>query len=317
MGLLGVLKESRDQSTFNVRAIHFNLWVLPLSFPKACKYGFPPRELNFYMDIGLRLEVTGVVRWVDIHLPTFVDAYSFQDLGGRILDEGINDLIFGTEVKSANNTITYPGASVDEEEIKETVLRIASFAPETEWRPVYRIEFPAIVKGNPNKPTNAYTRFRVRVPEPSRIWILKGWGQGKRGAIFDLRVSDVREGLPHDAQPSIAVLFKPVARFFGFLIIPVSYHPGIFSPDLYYSRLLEADVWRPYLEGCEFDPSEKLAIHEWRSSKDRPVDYKTPFRAYMHLHREFGWAVIVYVVLAYLAGVFPQVVAAIWKFLFR
>jgi hypothetical protein len=35
-----------------------------------------------------------------------------------------------------------------------------------------------------------------------------------------------------------------IPRFFGFLIVPVSYHPGGLSPPLHYSRLLEAGVWR-------------------------------------------------------------------------
>jgi hypothetical protein len=258
--------------------------------------------------LGLRLEVNRTLTSLILHLPNTVDESSFVDLAPLVLDDRVNDLIFGTDVKADNGVIRYPGAGFNEQDVVETVVPIRSFGSESGYDPLYRIELASKIRGTKGRPIHVYLRFRVRIPDPKYIWHRKGWAFAKRGAIFDLRVSDVREGLPHGTQPPIAVKFKPVQRFFGFLIVPVTYHPGTFSPQLHYSRLLEGQVWQPYLAGCEFNPTEKLTIHQWRSPPNDAVDYRQPFRIYMHLHREFGWAIFI---AYFLGGLSAPIVVAL------
>ena len=313
MGLLGILKPESDAgSDYEVEAMHFNLWVLPtkrLSWSSSPK--IQCKGKNFYIDVGMRIKLKkGSLNSINIHFPCKIDRTSFCDLSDLVKDEKINDLIFGTVATSRNNTIEYPGDSfAKNKKIKDIVVDLRNI--ETNEDEDYTINFSSDIEKLTRNYVYAYLRFRVGVKDASMTWASKGWGSDKFGAIFDLRVSDAREGKFNQQGQSEVSSFMPINRFFGFLIVPASFVPVNHSPPLHYSRLLEPNIWKPYLEYCRaFSTSEKFAIHQWRSPANEVVNYENPFRAYMHLHREFGTALFfLYVILLVAAALVGAIIS--------
>lgn len=158
------------------------------------------------------------------------------------------------------------------------------------------IEFERPLSAN----ETSYVRFRFRIRNPSNIWLSKGWGLAKRGAIADLRVADVRESLVLGDGRKEANYIKDIGQVFLFVICPSNFLPKHISPNLHYSRLLEPKMWNKYLSSCgDFDVDTKFSIHQWRStpvtsSEKKVVNADNPFRIYADFSREFGLEILVY-----------------------
>lgn len=309
MAVLGLYQETQNHSqdcSYEVEALHLNLWMLAPrlwslstfnTFKKCGAY-------NYYVDVGLRLSVaSGSISSLDLCLPG-APGENFIDLYDEVLNEKINDLIFGTAVESKNGNIEYQR---DGDKVVETVQKIKSFeliddGPEHR----YRVHFSSAIKIE-NSENAYYLRFRYRCQKPNEIVFSKGWGFAKKGYLIDFGVNDVREtvNLPKENMSS---QMKPIKEFNGFVICPSDFVPVSNSPEFKHTRILEANAWSQYLNSCgKFSLTNKYTIHYW---KGKDVTFTDPFRAFMHIHKEFGLKLFV---IYFLGVATPPLLAAIAK----
>lgn len=154
---------------------------------------------------------------------------------------------------------------------------------------VSSVVFDRNIVGNPDSPTY-YVRIRFECRGNSSLLASKDWALAKHGFVFRCLMNDVRATAEMREDPAVAARLLPIQASFVFLIAPSDFIPVLVSPPLYYSRLLEAAVWKRYLESCgAIRASHKYTIHQWRGATE--ITERQPFRAYMHLHREFGLGV--------------------------
>jgi hypothetical protein len=276
-------------ANFSVEACHITLWVLP-------NHRFKVRTGDsFFFDVGLRILAKDDLNRIRITLPFSSDVGVISDLSKFVLNPDFAPLIFGVPVSVKDDLLAYDGAHIGQGGIQDRVVPVSAKRSSPEARSgdrfsVWNIELNDLIK----KDQPSYIRFRITLSRPGTLWTSKGWGFAKSGMIADLRVCDIREyillGLGQHEAPHIV----PIARLFLFLGAPSYYVPNHFSPPLHYSRLLEPEVWRPYLEG-RYDRHTRITIHQWRSTQ--VVDADRPFRAYMDLSREFGRELWMYYIL--------------------
>ena len=298
MAVLGLYQETQNHPqdcSYEVEALHFNIWMLAPSFwsLSTLKTFRKCGAYSYYIDVGLRLTFSsGSISSLDLCLPG-VPADNFLDLYDEVLNEKINDLIFGTAVESKNGNIEYDR---DGKRVVETVQKIKSFeliddGPEQR----YRVHFSSAIKVD-HSDDAYYLRFRYRCQKPNEIVFSKGWGFAKQGYLIDFGVNDVREtiNLP---ERNMSSQMKPIKEFNGFIICPSDFVPVSYSPDFKHKRILEANAWSQYLQSCgKFSLTNKYTIHYW---KGKDVTFSNPFRAFMHIHKEFGLKIF----LIYILGV--------------
>jgi hypothetical protein len=303
MALIGIYEDITDESEstdFLVESLHFNLWILPLgaAISTIWKNRSP---YAYFVDIGLRLKLRSgsKVSKIDMYLPGKPDIEkSFVDLHDIVLNEKVNDLIFGTEVTSRNHSIKYTRNGV---EIHDDVCKISSLkrigAPNSGR---HQLTLTSAAFADTDDKT-LYMRFRYRCADASDLLISKGWGFAKRGFIIDLRVNDIRESINFYKENSPTRMRK-VGELNAFVVCSTLYLPLLDSPMFHYSRILEPGAWDEYLQSCKpYDGANKLVIHQWRGSD---ITYQKPFRAFAHLHKEFGWLILT----MYLLGLLTPVI---------
>lgn len=297
MGVVGVYQASelsnQTDVSFEVLALHFNLWILPRKTLRAIT-NF--RFFKNFIDVGLRITVkSGRFSSLDLHLPGIEgeagQAVDFFDLEEAVLNETVNDLIFGRPVRSVNGRIEYSRGGSD---ISERVVGIKSIKI-IEAGQRFRIEMRSPVDGG-NGEEHIYIRFRYECRHAEDIIISKGWGFAKKGSVVDVRLNDTRETLwfKPGNKPENMVIPK---EFNAFVIHPANFVRIAQSPEIHYARILEPQAWQDYLLSCgKYDSSAKMIINQWKFECDsQPVQA----RFFAHLHREFGFAILV----TYLLGV--------------
>jgi hypothetical protein len=133
------------------------------------------------------------------------------------------------------------------------------------------------------KDTNPETYLRLRFPihSFSRAWVKQG-----AGAIVDIRVSDVREGLAEKWESSEENIVD-IESLNLFVIAPSTMKRRSASPELKYVRLLEGPPWEKYLNRrlsfLGFGRSKQV-IYYWRSEK--PITRNKPFMAFLDITAE-------------------------------
>jgi hypothetical protein len=302
MGIVGVYKpETTDDahSAVVIKALHLNFWFLP---KRSIGVVASPFVLDFslhhcYLDVGLRIQLKGVcVDSIDLHLPCLDgQPVEMADLADLVLDESVNDLVFGRKVTSEDGRIRYirNDLTIDERVVR---LRCIEVIDPTER---YRLRFCDAVDASAGD-ESVYLRFRYRCSVDSDVQVSKGWGFAKRGHLFDLRVNDVRETLTFAAKNKSDQMFS-IDEVNAFLIHSSDYVRISESPSATYSRLLEPMAWSEYLRSCApFRRKVKYVITQW---KRNVVSNDDPMRVFAHLQREFGFILFcLYVLGASLPG---------------
>jgi len=322
MGFFAI--SSRGSRTqFSVEACHLTLWVLP-------KHWYDPKTLKgfyYFFDIGIRIHSENELRRIRLACPFDSEGAHLRDLSTFVLDAEFAPLIFAHAVTVVGDRITYDASAIGQGVVSDRVIPISTVnsTAEEESDPrfsVWTIEFRDPIPAG----ESAYVRFRFQIEKPGVLWTSKGWGYAKRGMIVDLRVADVRESNFLGLGRAEADHVVPIKRLFLFLGAPSYFVPKHVSPPLHYSRLLEPDVWGPYLGdrrgwwtdiGAWLRLRTKISIHQWRSdgaASDTPIPVTLvrPYRAYMDVAREFGPSLLI----LYLLGVaiFP-IATWIWEWL--
>ncbi|WP_417824576.1 hypothetical protein [Thalassospira lucentensis] len=307
MSLIGVYSSrdfSDENSYFEVEALHFNLWIIPQRKRDVifnCHNGKPlwsfifPRFSRNYIDVGLRIKVIpgGGLNWVDLHLPATNSNgdLNFFDLSEVVLDDRMNDLLFGrkVDVDKEKRTISYyrDGKSVQDEVVK--VQKITDLKSNGR----FRVEFAEPLKAQYSE-SYFYIRFRYECQNSDEILNKKGWGFAKAGFVIDVRLNDIRETVDF-AEMNQSYNMKDVKEFNAFVVHPTNYMRSAQSPNVHYSRLLEPNAWRPYLVTCEpYSDKQKYVINQWKTTG--VVSSAEPYRMFAQLQNEFGLNVfIVYI----------------------
>lgn len=289
MGFFAI--SSRESNTsFEIEACHLTFWVLPRHFMWRFE-----RTHNYAFDIGLRIKPSGPLRRFKVALPFDSEGARIRDLSAFVLDPNFAPLIFGRPTNIVDGRIQYEAGNLGQGNVGDRVAAIceqtSSAMHESDFRfSVWTIELTDPI--NPNEMT--YVRFRIQPRTAGALWTDKGWGFAKKGIIVDLRIADIRESILLNFGRQEANYLVPLKRLFLFLGLPSSYVPNHYSPPLHYSRLLESQVWKNYLDG-RYRRDAQISIHQWRSrdagmAAPEPIDKERPYRAYMDLTREFGWS---------------------------
>lgn len=296
MALIGVFKKEELKGALCLRAVHFNLWVLPKTIRGVLSDALCFRDFGFYRyfsDVGLRLEVRGAaVSEIELHLPasTYV-AQSAFDLEAVVLDEDTNDLVFGRKVQSNNNAISYTRRGI---EIRDTVHGISTLCA-TDSPNRFRIVLKSAITST-TEPATAYIRFRYPLPQKNELISSIGWGFAKKGFTFDARLNDFREVVEYRGKNETQTMMSGDEANI-FIIHPATYSITLQSPEPHYTRLLEPKVWGKYLRSCGlFKSDQKFIITQWSSSK---FSHDEPFKVFAKLHKEFGMSVA----LVYFVGI--------------
>ena len=288
MALLGVYEEDSTSHFKELKAVHFNLWIVQKTTKELIWDAIYFRGMSFYKyfaDVGLRIEVGDeTISEIGLHLPAAkLVTSSFCDLEKNVLDEETNDLIFGRQVVSRNNTISYTRQGESVCDIVHGISKIV----ETDSPDRFRATLKSAITGN-GEPTTAYLRFRYPIPQKNDIISPIGWGFAKKGFTFDVRLNDYREVLEYRGQSEIKDM-KSGEEANIFIIHPATYAIVTQSPEPHYARLLEPKVWENYLSSCEpFAKKKKFIITQWNS---RQFTHEKPFRVFAQLHKEFGTSV--------------------------
>jgi hypothetical protein len=287
MGFFAV--SSRGSTTpFSIEACHLTFWVLPRHWYQWVGLGF-----CYFFDVGLRIAPEKEMRRIRVAFPFDSKKTSTADLSNFVLDSDFAPLIFGRPITIVGNTLTYDGSTLGQGNVSDRVISVSTAnsvaVEENDPRfSVWNLEF--------NDPIPAgevgYVRFRLQIKKPGALWNSKGWGYAKRGMIVDLRIADVRESNILGLGKAEAIHTVPIKHLFLFLGAPSYFVPKHVSPPLHYSRLLEPNVWKQYLNASSRFPTS-ISIHQWRSDgagteAAKPVDLDHPYRAYMDISREFG-----------------------------
>lgn len=272
----------------DVLAAHLCLWVLPKRYIGR----------TFFFDVGLRLHATGsAVRRFRVALPFVAD--TITDLSAIVLDAQFNPLIFGRPVRVNGDRITYDATQLEQGNINDRVIAVSVTGSTRDDHGqgddgfcTWSVELDNPISAN----ETVYVRFRFPIADPFRIWFSKGWSLAKGSYVVDLRVADVRESVLLGIGRNEVDHIVAIRHLFLFVITPAHFTPQHISPTLHYSRLLEGNVWQPYLASCgRFNRRTKLSIHQWRKIQDHdPVTVTNPFIGYMDVMRDAGFETAFY-----------------------
>ena len=292
MAVFGVYREHLPEDVA-LEAIHINVWALakgPRSFLSDFRVNRSFELSKVFVDVGLRLRLsTEAIQKVRLRAPAPYRGMESDDLSAVVLNETTNDLIFGTTVKTANDTIDFKRSSGNC--VLDKVVQIREFCVEQDGSMLLTLTSP--VSKNAEYET-AYLRYRYRTTGRG-ILESKGWGFAKRGLLFDLRVNDIRETVELRAErKSLNMLDAKSVN--ALLIYPSSYLKNSESPSSRRTRLLEPKVWHTYLKTCgPYSVKRNYTISHWHGED---VTHIKPLQAFAHLQKDFGLQLAVF----YLAG---------------
>jgi hypothetical protein len=312
VALLGFLEldgegGKKPATLVEIHALHFNFWMIPQGWIKSavsifkCEF----KTTHFHIDIGIRLTVkSGAIDSIKMILPCIDAKTAYTDLSEIVLDEKINDLIFGRPVKSNTNTISYVrnGQDIVDNVIKTTVKT------NDDKQNIAEIRFTSPVNATKNE-VSIYIRFRYTCNNVDTLFISKGWGLAKKGYVFDLRINDVRETIERHLDPTRKLL--DVKEVNAFLIHPINYMRQTEGTQSFYSRLLEFSAWSEYLKGVYKEKIyTKMVISQWKNNTQ--ISSSSPYRIFAHINKEFGQGLLLFYLIGALTGPFINLV--IWLF---
>eukprot|EP01093_Parvamoeba_rugata_P006000 TRINITY_DN1913_c0_g2_i4.p1 TRINITY_DN1913_c0_g2~~TRINITY_DN1913_c0_g2_i4.p1 ORF type:complete len:343 (+),score=8.07 TRINITY_DN1913_c0_g2_i4:299-1327(+) len=323
MALVGVYASTVSLDyypNFEVETLHFNLWIIPQKFRhvifrrhtgRSLVSLFIPRFFRNYIDIGLRIKVVpgGELSHIEMHLPAVNEKedLSFHDLSEVVLNDRINDLLFGRKVNVDvdNGVIEY---SRDGVKIIDKVIGVSNIV-NLKNNGRYRIDFEKPLQASFDKEFY-YVRFRYECRNSDEILNEKGWGFAKLGFVVDLRLNDIRETVEFN-EINQSHNMKDVKEFNAFIIHPTNFMRSAQSPSVHYSRILEPNAWRPYLESCKpYSDARKYVINQWKTQG--VVTSSSPYRMFAQLQNEFGLHVFI---MYFLGGVFVSLLPKLFSVL--
>lgn len=271
MAYFAVIREG--DTPFGVVQCHVNFWCL----------GGLAWHRTFVWDVGLRLKGTG-----DQRVSTFLLALPFGtttkpiDLRSRLVDQRTAELVFGSPVTIQGRQIEYNRESVELGSIDSTEkLEDKSGASHSVWR----IQFaPALANA-----AEVYLRLRFEVSDSGQIWVWKRSLWRRNGAIVDVRIADVREGVVASNWSGFEQSIVTLGKLNFLVIAPDFLRLRSVSPDLRYMRLLESPAWESYLGRVpNLNRGRRMIIFHWRypDSGGHEIDVEHPFLGFLDLARD-------------------------------
>jgi hypothetical protein len=273
MGFFAVLSDpANPASDFAVLKCHLNFWSLS---------GILGRR-NYLWDVGLHIKV-GLQPFssFQVAIPSGT-TLAVCDLHDKLLDQKIDEMIFGKSTRVGANQIEYDGTSLQIPMLDSSASRVdtdRSTRNFTLWT-LYTAK-PV----NPN--TDIYLRVRFTVSSVGRCWQWKRFWLARYGALVDVRFADLREAwnVPKGAELKDRIV--PIEQLNFFVVVPATYHLLVTSPPVHYIRILEGRSWEKYLDRkTKFWRSEKLCIYQWRNAIRITKD--EPLRVFLQLHSQLG-----------------------------
>lgn len=273
---------------FGVEKCHLNFWVL------NAIGGY-----RYYLDVGLNIAAGGsAVTRIQLALPFETADDALSDLTELLTDQKISNLIFGVPTNYTNNTITF-----QKDQVAESLRLVRVLAPDAadgsrrtqgnKYYSLWDINLSSIIPANEKR----YFRIRFKLKSASRTW---SWRRD--GALLDMRFSDIREAVRVRELNARAANIVQIDSLNLFLIAPTTFELRRAEPNTHYMRLLESNVWEPYLRRkSDALGTGKLVIHQWRSQKIVSAD--SPLRVYALMRRRpFRAPLLVWVCVVLVVG---------------
>jgi hypothetical protein len=258
MGTLALIRAEQDGDVRYLEC-HVNLWNLGGLFRRA-----------YFFDLGLVFTPAGesVVRELAFLLPCSADGVEPTDLSQILKGSGTASLVIGARVDPDDGSfvIHEPAGAKRWKSVRAKVeldKDLSTSELRDEKLSVWRMKLADAVQPG----TQAYVRFRFRMPDPRRTWT---WQMGKRTALIDLRFADVREAVREGSGAradvdQLSARFLPVEKLNMLVIAPASLQAGAVTPPLRYMRLFEGRVWEDYLDrAVGWRRSQNLVVYHWR-----------------------------------------------------
>lgn len=266
MGFFAILGES-DNAEFRVPTCHVNLWVLGGLF----------RRHVFFCDVGLRIAPNGndPVTNVAIALPFGSTPADLIDLKNKMTSQQTLELVFGEEVKLSQDSMDYGEGQVKPIGIERSECNLDDKKSDESFS-LWNLKLsPAIKAGE-----EGYLRVRFYVRTVGRLWTRRRTGLFSKGALIDVRVSDVRETWNVKDGPALKTRIVPLSNLYVFLILPSGLKHQFSSPAFRHVRILEGAAWEAYLASAtNFWKQRKMLVYYWKSAEE--VTTKKPFRAFL------------------------------------
>ncbi len=263
---------SDKPSSFKVVRCHINVWALNELF-----------GMTFFFDVGIGLRSIGSEPVTKFQVALPFRSSEFEDLRDKLLNTKTARLILGQPVEIKDGVISFD--ETNERNSKKTIKLKTMSVPKPEldkmstnnyslWN--FELKSPIEPEGST---AETYIRMRFPVQSFSRTWVKQG-----SGALVDIRISDVREGLAAQWE----ALEPNIVEIDGlnlFIIAPSTMKSRSVSPELKYVRLLEGPLWENYLgRRLQLVGRNKQIIYYWRSEK--PINRNKPFMAFLDLAKE-------------------------------
>lgn len=266
---------SDNSSSLKVVRCHINVWALDEAF-----------GMTFFFDVGLGLNANGSDPITKFSLALPFRHTEFVDLKGKLMDANTARLILGQPVQiNKDGVISFVDSSPDGK-TKPIKLK-TTHVPEperddkmsTENYSLLNFELKSAIEQLGTSSPETYLRMRFSVKSFSRTWVRQD-----SGALVDIRISDVREGLAAQWN-ALEEKIVPIDSLNLFIIAPSTMKKRSVSPELKYARLLEGPLWETYLDRkLQLVGRKKHVIYYWRN--DKPISHNKPFMAFLDLAKE-------------------------------
>lgn len=269
MGFFAVLGDSENPN-FSIETCHLNLWALGGLFNRHV----------FFWDVGLRISATGddPVTNVSVATPCGTNQTDLDDLRNKMTTQQTRELIFGEEVAIRQDLIDYGEGEVRTVGLEITECTIDKNKSDGNFS-LWNLRLsPAIRNG-----VDGYLRIRFRVRTKGRMWTKRRNGLFSKGALVDIRVSDVRETWNVKDGDALKGRIVAISNLYVFLILPSTLRHNSSSPPFKYVRILEGLAWKSYLDSASsFWKHRKMVVYYWKGGAE--VNTKNPFRAFLDLN---------------------------------
>lgn len=148
---------------------------------------------------------------------------------------------------------------------------------------IYQIKIPDLAESDESN----YIRLRFRVRDSGSLW---QWQKVTRRRIFsvsDLRFNEFRETPQLANKPNFSARALPIETVNAFLVRSSKLKTTQSSPTPEYIRVLERQVWEPYLQRrVSRSSKEVFEVVYWRNRAPQDVvESDRPFRAYIEVER--------------------------------
>jgi hypothetical protein len=294
LGFFAVIGEA-DQPDFRIAKLDINVWCLP---------GLVGRNV-VSCDVGLQIHPASELGHLALGVPFGTLASGLVDLAPLMQDSiRTAGLVFGRPcvlLPTGSRTSIDYGAGI----VNLGVLDVGRSQRDERRSNENFTLWHIVIAGGAPAHTDTYVRLRFAVESLGRAWTWQRSLGVRHSAVIDLRVNDLRETqtVPDGADYQGRVV--DIEELNCHVITPAVFRTLNTSPETRYVRLLEGQVWEPYLRrATDLRRSGKLIVSCWRA----PGGVRAPedgFRIFLALRRE-GWteflALFIAAVLAVLVG---------------